>query len=124
MIARPGAAGKSGTACRRAAVPGAPSLAAHLCNSRSALPPLLPASRIRGLRFGDGGLCVLTGEAGIGKTMLLHVLESELRDAGEPVLLHNSSEAGVLDLQQLHDILGDGTILLIDGMEHWDSGAT
>ena len=76
------------------------------------------------LRIGDGGLLLLTGEAGVGKTLLLHVLQNTLQTAGEQIRLHAGADTAWLDAL-------DGTsggppsrdILLVDGAEAWDGRA-
>lgn len=50
--------------------------------------------RLTGARHGRGGLVVVTGEAGIGKTRVLAEADRRARDAGIPVLAGRSVEGG------------------------------
>jgi len=73
------------------------------------------------LRIGDGGLLLVTGEAGVGKTLLLHVLQNTLQAGGEQVQLREGTDTGWLD--QLDNVAAappTRDILLIDGAEAWD----
>jgi type II secretory pathway predicted ATPase ExeA len=86
------------------------------------------ASLMTLLEMGDGGLFLITGEAGIGKTMLLRVMEQRLASAGRNVVYH---DAGVDDIEgwahaiESHSVDGkaDLPILLIDTTEPLDETA-
>jgi type II secretory pathway predicted ATPase ExeA len=73
------------------------------------------------LRIGDGGLLLVTGEAGVGKTLLLHVLQNTLRSGGEQIRLYAGTDT--IWLEALDDASGgppSRDILLVDGAEAWD----
>jgi eukaryotic-like serine/threonine-protein kinase len=78
----------------------APPLAPAVASA--AAPPFVGRDRVRGrlraalheLRAGRGGACVLTGEAGIGKTRMVEMLEREATLAGVLVAWGHCREAG------------------------------
>jgi len=88
----------------------------------------LHKSLLAALQLGDGGLFLVTGEAGVGKTMLLGVLETALQVAGEQVAFHaDGDDAAGQWLDALDRIAGQTpeeaghAILLVDGADRWDS---
>jgi type II secretory pathway predicted ATPase ExeA len=83
-------------------------------------------SLLAALQIGDGGLFLVTGEAGVGKTMLLRVVERTLQDAGEQVSFHADAASG--DWQDELDRIAasadvDRPILVVDGAELCDAAA-
>lgn len=88
----------------------------------------LHKSLLAALQLGDGGLFLVTGEAGVGKTMLLGVLETALQVAGERVVFHaDTSDTAGHWLDELDRIAGQTpeeaghAILLVDGADRWDT---
>ena len=51
----------------------------------------IQSALLTGLEAGNGCIFLITGEAGIGKTMQLHALEAVLRVAGEAVMVHDGA---------------------------------
>lgn len=83
------------------------------------------SSLLAGLETGQGCLFLITGEAGIGKTMQLHVLEAVLRVAGETVMVHDGADGSASWLDRLVGEHGDArskpVVDLVDGAEQFST---
>ncbi|MBL8699911.1 MAG: hypothetical protein JNK67_16155 [Alphaproteobacteria bacterium] len=81
----------------------------------------IQSALLDGLETGDGCLFLVTGTAGVGKTMHLRVLDAVLRTAGESVMLHDGDDDAAPWLGRLLAEPGAAgarrTVDLVDGGE-------
>ncbi len=82
----------------------------------------IQSALLTGLEAGNGCIFLITGEAGIGKTMQLHALEAVLRVAGEAVMVHDGAGDPAPWVNRLthsnRDMRGRSIIDLIDAAEN------
>jgi energy-coupling factor transporter ATP-binding protein EcfA2 len=81
----------------------------------------------KALRTSPGGLTLLTGPEGVGKTTFLQTIVDALRTVGETVIFHRCGPDRQLleaDLAAVADDRGKrNPILLLDGADAWDDAA-
>ncbi len=81
----------------------------------------IQSSLLTGLETRGGCIFLITGEAGMGKTMQLHALEAVLRVAGETVMVHDGADDSASWISRLtgssRDAHGACIVDLIDAAE-------
>ncbi len=85
----------------------------------------IQSALLNGIETGSGCMFLITGEAGIGKTMQLHALEAVLRVAGVPVMVHDGAAESSSWVGRVaspsRDKHGARIVDLVDAAEHCSS---